>query len=240
MNTKDMSERSMDRLTKFRGKRADNGEWVYGDLIENQGRYFIYHATSENTIEDNDDGCITVAAIEVTANSVGQYTGIKDKNGKDIYEGDLVYIYWFEDYEDKSLKGIVKWNNAALKILIHGKDVDYFNTFEGDPTTSYEVIGDVHDKANQNQEWITPSMGVYSVHEVSDSPQFIPSPRLSVAMSVMQGLLSNLTWMSNEAKAALEKTGGNEKEGGKLLMKKIVSDSLELTDEFLAQISQGK
>lgn len=40
---------------KFRGKRFDNGELVIGDLIENQGRSFIYHATSESTIEDNAD-----------------------------------------------------------------------------------------------------------------------------------------------------------------------------------------
>lgn len=92
----------------------------------------------------------------------------------------------------------------------------------------------------KNQEWIIPPLEAYSIQEVPDTPQFIPSPLLSVAMSVMQGLLSNQTWMSNEAKAALEKTGGNEKEGGKLLMKTIVSDSLELADEFLAQISQGK
>lgn len=41
---------------KFRGKRFDNGELVIGDLIENQGRSFIYHATSESTIEDNVTG----------------------------------------------------------------------------------------------------------------------------------------------------------------------------------------
>ena len=42
------------REIKFRGKRLDNGEWESGDLLENQGRNFIYHATSESTIEDND------------------------------------------------------------------------------------------------------------------------------------------------------------------------------------------
>ena len=74
---------------KFRGKRLDNRKWEYGDLIENQGRFFIYHATSETTIEDNDDGRIVVAAVEVDPNTVGQYPGLQDMNGKDIWTDDI-------------------------------------------------------------------------------------------------------------------------------------------------------
>lgn len=55
----------MTREIKFRGKRLDNGEYIVGDLIENQGRFFIYHATSETTIEDNNDGRISIIAVEV-------------------------------------------------------------------------------------------------------------------------------------------------------------------------------
>lgn len=62
---------------KFRGRRLDNGELEVGDLIENQGRSFIYHATSENTIEDNDDGRLVIAAVEVDPTTVEQYIGSK-------------------------------------------------------------------------------------------------------------------------------------------------------------------
>lgn len=69
---------------KFRGKRFDNGELVIGDLIENQGRSFIYHATSESTIEDNADGRIVIAAVEVDPATVEQYIGSNNILGRKI------------------------------------------------------------------------------------------------------------------------------------------------------------
>ena len=63
----------------FRGKSLDNGKWESGYLLENQGRTFIYQAT-------NDNGRISVAAVEVDPATVGQYTGVIDEHGTDIYE----------------------------------------------------------------------------------------------------------------------------------------------------------
>lgn len=90
----------MTREIKFRGKRLDNGKWIFGDLIENQGRFFIYHATSETTIEDSDDGRISIVAVEVDPATVGQFTEEFDYFDNEIYEGDFVMYPECVGYEE--------------------------------------------------------------------------------------------------------------------------------------------
>ena len=124
----------------FRGKRSDNGKWVEGELLHDmQNRPHLYWKTPKELPIVFSNNAI------VGPNTLGQFTGLIDKNGKKIFEGDIVKVtddYGETNFSDGGI-GDVEFYDGSW--YISGEVHNGLN----DLTKVYyvEVIGNIHDNA---------------------------------------------------------------------------------------------
>lgn len=132
------------RTIKFRGKDFETGEWLYGNLIQRIGRYpgimFDYEQA----------GKIHYSEQPVKQETVGQFTGLHDRTGKEVYEGDVVFWIAIDMRgRGKGEQGAIIWDNSTMAwVILRDKP-----TSDGRPCIisrpfdkkHLEVVGNIHD-----------------------------------------------------------------------------------------------
>lgn len=126
----------------FRGKRVDNGEWIEGSLvIGNNYNFIITDEDYQDVVASQSTLVCSSHPIEKDNKTIGQYTGLTDKNGKKIFESDIVRI-------TTGIKGYESTYHSAIQKVRYETDecgIALFYPFDNSDMVEVEVIGNIYD-----------------------------------------------------------------------------------------------
>ena len=127
----------------FRGYNLKNKKWLYGYYLVNRGQHFICPEGIQNPLASWED-------FMVEEESVGEWTGLKDKNGKEIWEGDIVgflisLFYELDDDDDEFVTAKISFTYGSFAVIYRG---GIEKIFLQDLCDEIEVVGNTY----QNKE----------------------------------------------------------------------------------------
>jgi uncharacterized phage protein (TIGR01671 family) len=148
-------------MIKFRGQRIDNGEWIFGNYIDFGNFKCIWHRDSDFYDLVQRDRKISPEYM-VDPKTVGQYLGIKDMAGNEVFEGDILKTEShskiritngkdFPQYSSKTIEILFKDGNFKERVIAH--ENSYFGKIPSKPvdvtswiiTKAFKIIGNIHD-----------------------------------------------------------------------------------------------
>ena len=122
----------------FRGKRADNGQWVYGFYAQElQGQHYIL--ADEGDFYDGP----MLTMVEIIPETVGQYTGLKDKNGVKVFDGDVVEC--ISTWDKANMVAIFEDGEYRLVLCDKYKNYTPGSGYYSIGCFDKNIIGNIHD-----------------------------------------------------------------------------------------------
>jgi uncharacterized phage protein (TIGR01671 family) len=138
------------RTIKFRGLRTDGEGWAYGLIYKQKGVLRIVDESIDKVAHKDEHDNFVYKEYRIIPETIGQFTGLLDKNGEEVYEGDILE---YKNDLGKHCKHNVFYVDGGLAINSHqsdfGKQTPFYNACADMQTAQWivqcEVIGNIHD-----------------------------------------------------------------------------------------------